>query len=524
MSKEIKEAVAQGNFLHFSGKGPNKAVLSRRPLKMVLALCSGPFVEPSRIARVSGSEEWLVRAAAARNKGTPPNIISKLAKDAHPLVRALALQSQSPEPSTKSKRSASASFNRQRVWNEIRAFLKGTSGKMVQDLLLKNARTPRSILSQIWKLREAEIKKYKIDEREEFATDPSAPASLLKVLIKDQNWYVRMSVSGNPSTPVSLLEELSKDKDEDVREAVASNSSTPVSLLEVLASDKDPSVRGAAASNSSMPMLALGKLVRDKNKWVRVYLAENSKLPLSLLEVLAKDKNERVRANVAIHPNTSLVLLDVLAKDKGKWVRSGVAENPNTPVPLSEILLEVLAQDKDEYVRRHAARNPNIPVALFEILAKDKDEDVRGNVACNPNIPVALLKNLVRAKKAVGIGEYVRDKIAANLNMPRALMEALAMDKAPAFKQKEVKKLLGEDELTGLPDASILHWITSLTDCPALIDNKSLTKASRSKEWLVRLAAVLHPDVTQGILELLINDTDEDVSAGATEKLSAMTG
>ena len=205
-------------------------------------------------------------------------------------------------------------------------------------------------------------------------------------------------------------------------------------------------------------------------------------------------------------------------------MRSGVAENPNTPVPLSEILLEVLAQDKDEYVRRHAARNPNIPVALFEILAKDKDEDVRGNVACNPNIPVALLKNLVRAKKAVGIGEYVRDKIAANLNMPRALMEALAMDKAPAFKQKEVKKLLGEDELTGLPDASILHWITSLTDCPALIDNKSLTKASRSKEWLVRLAAVLHPDVTQGILELLINDTDEDVSAGATEKLSAMTG
>ena len=89
---------------------------------------------------------------------------------------------------------------------------------------------------------------------------------------------------------------------------------------------------------------------------------------------------------------------------------------------------------------------------------------------------------------------------------------------------EEVKTLLGDDEITGLPDTSILQWITALTDCPALIDNKSLTKASRSKEWLVRLAAVLHPETSQGILDLLKDDADEDVAAGAAEKLSAMNG
>ena len=124
-SGDTKKAVSQDAFLHYSGKDPNKAVLSRRPLGMIMALSSGPFVEPARIAKVSGSPEWLVRAAIARNKGTPPNIVSKLAKDPHPLVQDLELQAQSPKAKQKAKGIHVKSLSRQRVLDEIRCPAEG---------------------------------------------------------------------------------------------------------------------------------------------------------------------------------------------------------------------------------------------------------------------------------------------------------------------------------------------------------------------------------------------------------------
>ena len=87
--ESIRSALDTGNFLFTPNKDPNGAVLLRNPLAVLMALCSGPFVEPARIARVSGSTDWLVRAAVARNPGTPPNLLKKLGSDAHPLVRAL---------------------------------------------------------------------------------------------------------------------------------------------------------------------------------------------------------------------------------------------------------------------------------------------------------------------------------------------------------------------------------------------------------------------------------------------------
>ena len=87
--ENIRSALDTGNFLFTPNKDPNGAVLSRNPIAVLMALCSGAFVEPARIARISGSTDWLVRAAVARNPGTPPNLVKKLGADAHPLVRAL---------------------------------------------------------------------------------------------------------------------------------------------------------------------------------------------------------------------------------------------------------------------------------------------------------------------------------------------------------------------------------------------------------------------------------------------------
>ena len=89
-SADVALASQSWGVLSYLGKNPNKAVLAKSSLARVMALCSGPYIEPSRIVRVAGSTDWLVRAAVARNAGTPENLIKKLSADANPLVAQLA--------------------------------------------------------------------------------------------------------------------------------------------------------------------------------------------------------------------------------------------------------------------------------------------------------------------------------------------------------------------------------------------------------------------------------------------------
>jgi len=89
----LEEAALSSSVLSYFGRNPNKAMLAKRPLAAVMALCAGPMVEPSRIVKVVGSTDWLVRAAVARNLATPPNLLKKLCSDAHSLVAGLAMSS-----------------------------------------------------------------------------------------------------------------------------------------------------------------------------------------------------------------------------------------------------------------------------------------------------------------------------------------------------------------------------------------------------------------------------------------------
>jgi predicted DNA-binding WGR domain protein len=89
-TSELRKAAQEKTVLFYPGKDPAKAVLAKRPMATVMALCAGAVIEPSRLVKVVGSTDWLIRAAVARNRGTPPNLIKKLSADAHPLVAALA--------------------------------------------------------------------------------------------------------------------------------------------------------------------------------------------------------------------------------------------------------------------------------------------------------------------------------------------------------------------------------------------------------------------------------------------------
>ncbi|HIE48857.1 MAG TPA: WGR domain-containing protein, partial [Gammaproteobacteria bacterium] len=118
-SEEVQKAVKENNILFFSGKDANKAVLSRRPISMILALSSGTNILPERIARVSKSTDWLIRAAVARNLGTPPNILKRLTEDSHSLVAALAKLTQDKLSGNISSTSDTSKLDTEQVAQDI---------------------------------------------------------------------------------------------------------------------------------------------------------------------------------------------------------------------------------------------------------------------------------------------------------------------------------------------------------------------------------------------------------------------
>jgi len=83
-SPGIREAVQRGDIL-YSGGSTAKMINSISLLDRVIAL-SQEDAMPDKLARASSSNLWLQRMAVARNKRTPPNILTKLAGDPNYLV------------------------------------------------------------------------------------------------------------------------------------------------------------------------------------------------------------------------------------------------------------------------------------------------------------------------------------------------------------------------------------------------------------------------------------------------------
>ena len=91
------------------------------------------------------------------------------------------------------------------------------------------------------------------------------------------------------------------------------------------------------------------------------------------------------------------------------------------------------------------------------------------------------------------------------LNYPQLALRAMKEFAAP-------KKISNKE---------ILRALALLDYLPLKATNKELTKAARSKDWLIRLAAGLHPDATEAQLNLLANDTDKNIASASVMALNS---
>jgi len=426
-------ALERSDVLYFSGSNPNASLLSKRPLARLLALFSGPYLEPSRIARAASSPDWLLRAAVARNRATPVATAQILLRDPHPVVRALMKSTLSRERPTsylaidraRVLSEISLRFDREQdvhakdsihlrisdpLWGRTVDFesvcrtylgisllcLFGTHKKLIDVNNDFEAFDPFKVLLDIVGDGDSYIC-YRV------ASNPLVPGALLDILVSHQDSFVRQSLAKNPQTSSAALHILSSDPDEGVRREVAGNRNTPVSSLSVLTDDTF-GVRERLAGNPNSPKEVLDCLgaMTPRNP---LELAGNPNSPTDLIVALCNEsiafslnnptRNYAVESLVALavaqNPSAPVALLEILMNH----VPYCVAENRSMPVHL----LEIHASSSNWQIREGVAKNLNATSRILEGLAWDNDEKVRKAVALNPRTSPGVLYELANDRR-----------------------------------------------------------------------------------------------------------------------------
>ena len=243
-----------------------------------------------------------------------------------------------------------------------------------------------------------------VDERREAAENEYIATSVLKILAKDDDEYVRQGVADNISTPVDTLRTLAKDDSKGVCSFVAGNQNTPTDVLRTLAKNDSKYVRRGVAGNENTPASILRALAKDDDDDVRISVAGNKNTSESTLRALAKDHRSKVRANVARNKNTSEDTLQSLTKDDSSIVLSTLARSENTSGRVLKTIVEdyndkmrySFEDDEDDHLDIDVASNKSAPGYLLGSLARSDDAQVRFAVASNPSTPYGILWQLAK--------------------------------------------------------------------------------------------------------------------------------
>ncbi|UOD83479.1 hypothetical protein [Paenarthrobacter ureafaciens] len=220
----------------------------------------------------------------------------------------------------------------------------------------------------------------------------------LELLAKSESIAVRAAVASylgpheSRHSRVRLTPEvialLVRDKDSTVREralrntsaaavSLAASSEAPAEALVHYARSSNPDLRRAIAANPLTPGPILANIVRDTEDSVRAAIAANPATPGEALVVLAGDQSEEVLLGLLANANTPQTILEQQANrpaDYGEAQRHRtLAINASSPAHI----LAKIAYSRSGEIRELVARNPNTAMDTLEILAFDEHPRVR---------------------------------------------------------------------------------------------------------------------------------------------------
>jgi type VI secretion system protein ImpB len=258
-----------------------------------------------------------IRAAAAGNPDTPPDLLFTLSREfpeevaQNPVLPLLAI--------------------------EIDDWLLRLSAGCLRVVLRQGAiAAPEDLLAQLGDSLAHEVQLL-------VGGDPRTPPAVLTALARKRSWYLDVALFENPSLPLSTWQEMLSHPG--MMAHAARYPHAPLTWLRAQATSPSNQIRASVAAAPHLPEDTLAALARDADSEVRAQIARRADLPEALARALATDTDLRVRSQLAANPRTPVELLPAFADDCDV-VRNGLLGNRLVPAALRE---RVCAQNRDEW-------------------------------------------------------------------------------------------------------------------------------------------------------------------------------
>ncbi len=291
-----------------------------------------------------------------------------------------------------------------------------------------------------------------LEARLQIAESLETPVAILKSLIGDLKFAVRLAVKHHPNCPLELVK-LVKEQ-----QKIASDWDTDKKQLDSLSNSDWDWIRQTVAQNTSTSEETLLKLAEDKVYPIRLAVAKNPATSAIVLAKLAEDSSYEILSKVIKHSNTpSKILIKLGQKPKTKTensLSSDIFKSYRSSISIEEIkeyeqarqilnrrvntpyILNKVVETGNQNAKISVIRNPQTPIQVIEKLAKDEDETVRKVVAENKNLPLNILLKLAE-DSSFGVRSALAYKNTySKIQTPVELLEKLAQDESEQIRQE----------------------------------------------------------------------------------------
>lgn len=258
-----------------------------------------------------------IRAAAAGNPDTPPDLLFTLSREfpeevaQNPVLPLLAIEIDD--------------------W-----LLRLSAGCLRLVLRLGLIAAPEDLLAQLGASGAHEVQLL-------VGGDPRTPPAVLTALARKRSWYLDVALFENPSLPLSTWQEMLSHPG--MPTYATRYPHAPIPWLRAEAASPSRWMRAAVAAAPRLPEDTMALLARDAESEVRAQIARRADLPEALARALAADTDLRVRSQIAANPRTPAELLPAFAEECDV-VRNGLLGNRLVPATLRE---RVCARNRDEW-------------------------------------------------------------------------------------------------------------------------------------------------------------------------------